>query len=226
MTKGKFQSDSILTLHEDLAHQGIVVADLLFSALQYFLKGKGNSKHIEACDIEIDKVDIEIERRSVKLLSLNKTSKELRNILTIVKVNNELERIADRAVQISSTTLGKDMQQSIPDTFEVVANSVIGLVRESVSAFKDRDAARAELVLKTDDAAGAFDQMITREIISLVHTGNFPINIAINLSHASRSLQRISDHCTNICEQVIYVESGMIVRHSNGGWTEPIDPDA
>ena len=226
MAQDNFQDDSVEQLHKDLAGQGDTVSRLLYSALECFLRGAGDPKKIETEDIEIDRVDVQIERRSVKLLANINNDRDLRNILTIVKVNNEFERIADRAVQISLTSLDAKMRSDMPEAFEVVANNVIGLVRESVSSFRCRDASMAEAVLKTDDAAGAFDEEISKGIISLVQERKMGIDSALNLSHASRSLQRISDHCTNICEQVIYVESGKIVRHSESGWTSPIDPDA
>ena len=226
VTQDDFQIDSVDQLHKDLAVQGDTVSELLYSSLECFLRGTGDPKKIEAEDVEIDKVDIQIERRSVKLLAQINNDLDLRNILTIVKVNNEFERIADRAVEISLASLDTKMRRDIPEPFEVVANNVIGLVRESVSSFRCRDALRAESVLRTDDAAGAFDEKISKEIISLVQKRKIGIDMALNLSHAARSLQRISDHCTNVCEQVIYVESGKIVRHSQAGWTAPIDPDA
>lgn len=179
-------------------------------------------------EIEVDRIDVEIERRSIPLLAMGQTGEyAIRSVLTIVKVNNEFERIGDNATTIAEATLDPRRQGSnLADTYRVMANSVLGMLRDTNRSLAKGDADLARRVLAFDDTVQRFKQEILLDAQRRVADGDLAVDGAFRIISVTKCLERISDHCTNICEQVIYLETGKIVRHEAEGWSEPAEPDA
>jgi phosphate transport system protein len=215
-------------LKSDLVEQGRRVQALLESAYEsLFGFDADRAERVIAGDDEIDRVDVAIEKASVSLLAdaTNEnaalTTDQLRRILTIVKVNNELERIADAAVAIAERVEGVGtMGIAIPGTFRVMANSVVGIVRDAVDSLDRRDPALAKLVLQSQDAVSAFKAELLRDSERRIASGSMSVDFAFALHELASQCELIDDHCTNIAEQVIYAATGAIVRHTAGHWSE------
>jgi phosphate transport system protein len=215
-------------LQADLNTQGDRVVEQLFKAVEACF-GSDNEVAMSVlnCESVIDQVDVEIERACIGLLRLGSTEeKGIRSVLTIVKVNNELERIADCAALIAEKTLheGSPISQA-PPTFRVMANSVVGMARDTNKALRDTDTEFAVRVLSFDDTVDRFRKEIVLDVQHRTSDGSLDPLIAFELLSVTRSLERIADHCTNICEQVIYLGTGKIVRHLPEGWTTPETPE-
>ena len=122
-------------LRNDLVTQGDRVYQLALHAVEcYFDRDQAKAKEVIDGDGPIDRVDVEIERASIPLLAMGETDEHrIRSVLTIVKINNELERIADCAVDVAEVVdrYGEEMKEAVPATFRVMANSVIGMVRDA-----------------------------------------------------------------------------------------------
>jgi phosphate transport system protein len=220
--------EKLTELRADIVAQGDRVYALTLAAVEsYFDLDLPKASTIATLDDEIDRVDVEIERASIPLLALGpKDPYDIRSVLTIVKVNNELERIADCAVSIAEVVLREGRPtEAIPKTFRVMANSVLGMLRDSVRALAKNNASTAQQVLLFDDTVADFKEKILLDAQAKIASGAFTTNFAFRLLAVTKSLERIADHCTNICEQIIYLESGRIVRHRPEGWSEPISPD-
>ncbi|MHC4093276.1 MAG: phosphate signaling complex PhoU family protein, partial [Planctomycetota bacterium] len=114
--------------------------------------------------------------------------------------------------------------EMIPATFRVMANSVVGMLRDAIRSLAQADRNLAEQVLAFDDTVDQFKREIILKAQQRVATGEFSPPFAFKLLAVTKALERIADHCTNICEQVIYLESGLIVRHLPEGWTKPEPP--
>ncbi|UCD74675.1 MAG: phosphate signaling complex protein PhoU [Phycisphaerales bacterium] len=217
-------------LRSDLVTQGDRVFDLTLRAVDcYFDRDEEKAREVIAGDEIIDRVDVEIERASIPLLAMGETDEhQIRFVLTIVKINNELERIADCAVNIAEVilTYGAEMTEQMPATFRVMANSVIGMVRDANRSLAELNEGLARQVLSFDDTVDQFKQEIGLGVERKVAEGEISVSFAFRIRTVTAQLERIADHCTNICEQVIYLESGKIVRHVAGGWTEPTEPEA
>lgn len=215
-------------LKGDLVTQGNRVVDLVLRSAQAAFSLDGtNARGVIEDDSVIDKVDIEIERASIPLLAMGPTDEhDIRSVLTIVKINNELERIADCAVAIAETVIESgENPEKLPDTLHVMANSVIGMLREANTALAKLDTALAERVLSYDDTVAKFKREILFQGQTRLSEGLISVPLAFRVLTIAQSLERIADHCTNICEQLIYLESGLIVRHAAEGWTRPTTPD-
>ncbi len=159
-------------------------------------------------------------------LAMGETNEhEIRSVLTVVKINNELERIADCAVNIAEEVANYgEMLETIPSTFRVMANSVVGMLRDATRSLSNLDKRLAEQVLGFDDTVDQFKREIILDAQQKVASGEFTAKFAFKLLTVAKSLERVADHSTNICEQVIYLESGMVVRHMPQGWSKPARP--
>ena len=214
-------------LEADLVAQGGRVLELVTEAVEaYFAHDEEKARAVIAADDLVDQVDVEIERTSIPLLAMGERSEHgIRSVLTVVKVNNELERIADCGVNVAEQVAGHAQgPERIPATFRVMANSVLGMLRDSIRALASRDPDLARQVLLFDDTVDRFRNELLLSAQEQVALGAFGVQFAFRLSGVTRSLERVADHATNICEQVIYLRTGKIVRHRPEGWSEPVEP--
>jgi phosphate transport system protein len=214
-------------LKADLNTQGSRVSDHLLRAVEASFDGnETEAKSVIDSDEVIDRVDVEIERACINLLRMGATEEHsIRSVLTIVKVNNELERIADLAVLVAESAIdSENLISSAPPTFRVMANSVVGMARDTTQALADTETELAIRVLSFDDTVNRFRREIVLDVQNRTSNGELDPLLAFKLLAVTRSLERIADHCTNICEQVIYLNTGKIVRHLPEGWTTPETP--
>lgn len=221
-------ADRLEGLKGALVEQGQRVQTLLEDAFAAtFDKDEERAAEVVDRDDEVDRVDVEVERAAVTLLTdaTNEGAKldahQLRTILTIVKINNELERIADGAVAIAerAQTLAR-LGSAIPTTFQVMANSVVGILRDTNRSFQRSDPALARVVLQSEHTVEEFKAAILQEAERRLASGDTPVEFAFALHEIANECCRMADHCTNIAEQVIYLVSGAIVRHTDGKWVE------
>lgn len=215
-------------LKADMVEQGRRVQTQVERAIDsVFERDMAKAALVVAADAQIDAIDVAIEQAAVRILADATSSgaaiapEQLRLILTVVKVNNEVERIADGAVSIAEQTeTFARLNASPPETFRVMANSVIGILEATDDAFDRLDTHLARTVLASDDAVLSFKKILLREETERLASGDEPVNVGFALLTMASDLERMADHCSNIAEQVIYVTTGAIVRHSGGKWTD------
>lgn len=220
-------SANLHELQSQLNAQGERVLGMLTLAVEaYFDHDEAKAKRVIEMDDAIDAVDVAIERSSIPLLGMGQTDEsEIRRVLTIVKVNNELERIADCGVNIAEQVKGHQrLSEPTPATFRVMANSVLGMLRDSIRALAGSNADLARQVLLFDDTVDRFRNELIMHAQEQVALGAISVRFAFRLTGATRNMERIADHSTNICEQTIYLLTGKIVRHRPDGWSDPAPP--
>ena len=216
-------------LRDQITKQGVRVLEQATQAVDcYFDHDLDKAREVLQIELVVDEVDVEIEKQCIPVLALGQTnSHSIRSVLTIVKVNNEFERIGDCAVTIAEATLDPQRTTSnLPQTFRVMANSVLGMIRDANRALSKNDPVLARRVLDFDDTVDRFKQEILLDAQQRLADGALAVDGAFRLLAVTKSLERIADHCTNVCEQVIYLETGKIVRHDAEGWTQPQDPNS
>ena len=215
-------------LKHDLVTQGGRVVEVTLGAVEaYFESDQDKAGRAIQDDLVIDRVDVEIERACIPILMMGISDEHrIRSVLTFVKINNELERAADCAVNIAEVVqLESTGNETIPKTFRVMANSVVGMLRDATRSLDSMDRELAERVLGYDDAVDRFKHEISLDAQTRVAAGEFSVEFAFRLRKVVANLERIADHCTNICEQVIYLKTGMVVRHLPEGWSKPAPPE-
>ncbi|MBL9001630.1 MAG: hypothetical protein JNK25_10890 [Phycisphaerae bacterium] len=213
-------------LRADLASQGRRVQALLEAAFAaIFSRDAQAAKAVATLDDAIDAVDVELEKACVQLLAdatrqgAELAPAQLREVLTIVKVNNELERVADIGVELADMVIGAKLGGlPFPDTFRVMANSVIGIVRDAITSVHKADPSLANIVLQSQHAVSAFKDAVLRDAEDKLSKGLMPADFAFGLHEVATACEVIADHCTNVAEQVIYQTTGSIVRHATTGW--------
>ncbi len=167
-------------------------------------------------DSEIDQNEVDIEEECLKILALYQpVAIDLRFIVTALKINNDLERIGDLAVNIAehSEFLSRHDPVTVPFDFDLMAEKSKAMLRKGIEALVNMDNELAAKVCAMDDEVDA----INKEMYDLVKQSILarPANIEglIHLLSVSRHLERIADHATNIAEDVIYMVEGKIIRH-------------
>lgn len=221
-------NDRITTLKTGLVEQGRRVQTLLEAAFDaVFSRDPAQAARVAALDDEVDRIDVQIEQSAVQLLTdatregAQLTPNQLRAVLTIVKINNELERIADAGVDVSELVEPlQGLGSPFPDTFRVIANSVIGILRDVNSAVLRHDPVMAKVVLQSQHAVAAFKDAIVRAAEEKIAGGQMGVDFAFTLHEIAGQCVLIADHCTNIAEQIIYLTTGSIVRHMPAQWVE------
>ena len=216
----------IQSLTQDLVTQGSRVQlqlEASFEAL--FHRNRAKAAEAAQLDDQIDSVDVALEKAAVALLTTltatpcGVTESELRWILTIVKVNNELERIADAGVDVTAF-VDETSTDAFPDTFRIMANSVIGILRDVNASLAKKDPKLAKMVLQSQHAVSRFKTQIVKDAETKIAGGTMHVDFAFRLHEVASLCELIADHCTNIAEQVIYASTGAIVRHTEAAWIE------
>lgn len=172
-----------------------------------------------ARDDAIDRTEITIEEECLKILALHQpVAGDLRYIITILKVNNELERIGDLAVNIARHTLDS-AEHTRREPAEVIDFSeqmqlVRQMLKRALDALVTRNCLDANEVMRMDTEVDAINKQVIERAMALIAKHPEDVAYYVDAMFISRHLERIGDCTTNICEDVIYLELGRIVRHS------------
>jgi phosphate transport system protein len=177
-------------------------------------------------DREIDSMEIDLEEACLEILALHQpVAVDLRFITGVLKMNSQLERIGDLAVNIAETAvfLASEKPLSIPDEYYEMARKVQVMLKQALDAFVNMSHAVACQVLAADDAVDVMKHRLHRNFEERLQVEADRLRALVHLFLVSRHLERIADHSTNIAEDVIYMATGEIVRHGCGSIDEVID---
>lgn len=167
-------------------------------------------------DNAIDEEENQIEEDCLKILALHQpVAIDLRRVATILKINGDLERMADLAANIAERVYSLAMSAPIPipATLRTMADLVSSMLRDSLDAFMNLDSSSAKRVCRLDDSIDLFNREIIVEIIRFMKQSTDNVEPGLNLFSVVRQLERIGDHATNIAEDVVYLVDGTIIRH-------------
>jgi len=167
-------------------------------------------------EARINQMEIRIDEMAVRLLALHQPmARDLRFLTAAIKINNDLERMGDLAVNIVERALSLISQPPINPNIDMpqLARLVESMVRNSLDSFVKRDAELARSVLLSDDAVDNQRTLICDELVRFMQQEPAMIPRALDLFIIARSLERIADHATNIAEDVLYLAQGIDVRH-------------
>jgi phosphate transport system protein len=173
-----------------------------------------------AGDDDIDRRDVEIEEECLKMLALHQpVAIDLRRIATVLKINSDLERIGDLAANIAERAqfLIDHPEFPIPAKLERMIELATTMVRGALDAFVNLDAKAARRICGLDDEVDRYNRDIIDELYHAMRRDRDLIPAAMHCFSASRHVERIADHATNIAEDVIYLVEGEIARHRHDG---------
>lgn len=169
-------------------------------------------------DEEVDAAEVEVEAEVIRLLALYQpVGIDLRLLCAILKVNANLERVADCAVNIAERAKHGELQGVAQGSAELkeLCPVVRQVLRNAVQAYAQDDARGAAQVMAQDSAPDALYQQIVRSIVGNAEEAGRHIAAHLDLLSVAKNLERIADHATNIAEDVIYLSTGRIVRHQH-----------
>jgi phosphate transport system protein len=173
-------------------------------------------EEVIAADEEIDFSEVDVEEEVLKILALHQpVAGDLRFVLAILKINNDLERVGDEAVNIAerSIFLANHPLPIPPFDFNVMANKAQNMLRMSLDSLMNVDALTAKKVCKLDDEVDELNRMMYSHVQTAIRQNPEYVENLIHLLSISRHLERIADYATNIAEDVIYMIEGTIIRH-------------
>ena len=167
-------------------------------------------------DEPINQLHIEVDNRCFRLLALHQPmATDLRAIVAAVKINTDLERVGDLAVNIAEAANRYVSHPPVKKLIDIPSMGEIAqtMLRDSLDAFVKRDTALAHQVLNQDDQLDGLKTQVFRELLTYMLTDPGTIEAGLDLILVSRHLERIGDHATNIAEDVIFMVSALDVRH-------------
>jgi phosphate transport system protein len=167
-------------------------------------------------DEAINRLHIEIDDRCLKLLALHQpVAVDLRAIVSAVKINTDLERVGDLAINIAEAALRYLQHAPVKELIDIPRMAALaqGMLRDALDAFVSRDQTLARQVLDRDDELDALKTQVFRSLLDHMTTDPDTIQPALDLVLISRHLERIGDHATNVAEDVIFMVSARDVRH-------------
>jgi phosphate transport system protein len=176
----------------------------------------GLAQRIIENDFKIDQAEVEVEEDCLKILALHQpVAIDLRFIVAVLKINNDLERIGDLAVNIAERAafLATQPKVSVSLDFAGMARKTQLMMKKSLDALVNLSVALANEVCACDDEIDAMNRRMYIAVQEAIHTYPEQVESLMHLLSASRHLERIADHATNIAEDVSYMIEGKIVRH-------------
>jgi phosphate transport system protein len=208
------------TLAERLLAMGGLAEERLRAAVQALVdRDRDAIAAVVHGDGAINALHVEIDDRAFKLLALHQPmAVDLRTIVATVKINADLERVGDLAVNIAEAADRYVRHPPVKMLIDLPRMGVIaqGMLRESLDAFVSLDLARARRVLVRDDELDALKNQVFRELLTYMLADPRTIEPALDLVLVSRHLERVGDHATNIAEDVVFIVEARDVRHHAG----------
>ena len=171
-------------------------------------------------DREIDQMEVDIEEDALKTLALHgPVADDLRFLIAVIKMNNDLERIGDLAVNVAQRAedISKSGIAKIPFDYYSMCQAVEDMLKNSLDALVNTDLALAHRVCAEDDQVDIMKHAMHAQFVEAIRANRGHVDHLLQLILVSRHLERIADHATNIAEDVIYMITGEIPRHKGKG---------
>jgi phosphate transport system protein len=210
-----FDSD-LEALRSTLLEMGGIAEDMVHLAIRVLTeRDEKVAEEVQEMETRVNGLHIEIDDRCLKLIALHQpTAGDLRLIAAAIKINSDLERIADQAVNIAETAtflarLPRMHLGDIPRMVELATE----MTKDSLDAFSRRDVELARSVIARDDEEDQLKSETFNELVALMQSDASTIQRAMDIILIARNLERIADHATNIAEDVIFMVLGKDIRH-------------
>ncbi len=199
-----------------LEMSSLVEAAIQRSVSAVIHKDRSAADEVFRNEARINEIEIEVDEFAVNLLALQQPmAADLRLIVAALKINTDLERMGDLAVNIAQRARSLMEEPVIKPMIDIphIAGLVQSMVRKALDAFVTRDAELARSVLASDDAVDNMRTACYHELVSFMEKDPQNIKAALDLLAVTRNLERIADHSTNIAEDVMFLVKGVDVRH-------------
>jgi phosphate transport system protein len=204
-------------LKQKILYVGTLVEEAIANAISALINRDAvMAKKVIANDAVIDRMEVEVEEECLKILALYQpVANDLRFVVATLKINNDLERMGDLAKNIAKRTsylAGADPME-VPVDFRGMAMQAQQMVKQSLDALVNADAALARQVRDEDDEVDESRQRIRQQVLAAIRRNPERTEYLLKFNSVSKHLERLADMATNVAEDVIYMVEGEIVRH-------------
>lgn len=204
-------------LGDDLLHMTTATENAFAQALESILtRNVELARRVVEGDVEIDKMEVHLEEDALKILALHvPVASDLRFVVSAIKMNHDLERIADIAANIAKRTMEMASLPPVtpPEHFDRMAQQARTMLREAILALVRRDGDLARRVCAADDEVDTLQRLILKQLEERMKQEPQSVPALLRWTNAVRNIERIADGATNVAEDVIYLEEGEIIRH-------------
>ncbi len=213
MLKGRLDE-----LREKLMQSGSLVEGMVEKSIRGLVQGEKAVllEVIEKDEPKENELEVEIEEVCTSLTArYQPQAKDLRTIMMVSKINNDLERMGDEAVNIAEAGLFLIERPEVKPLIDIprMAEEAEGMMRDSLNSFMNEDTRLAKSVCERDDIVDGLRDQILRELITFMASDPTTIERSIHLIRISRSLERIADLSTNISEDIVYMVDARTIKH-------------
>ncbi len=167
-------------------------------------------------DGRVDDLELEIDNAIVDILALQKpVASDLRLIIAAQKINNDLERISDHAVNIAQSAVTLSVSSHVSTLLEIptMAEKSRAMLRDALDAFLHIEPELARSVCERDDQIDELNRSNARQVIEMIQSQSFPVEEGLDLIRVSRNLERVADLTTNIAEEVVFLAQARVLKH-------------
>jgi phosphate transport system protein len=213
-------------LKNQLLEMGALVASSVHRSILALTERSEDLAHqVFRDESRVDQMEIQIDDMATRLIATQQpVARDMRLIVVAIKINTELERMGDLAVNITERSLASmhlpRFDGSVYQDIAELASLVEHMVLSVLEAFVKQDEDAASNIIVSDDAVDRLRTKIGDELVKMMQKDPVVIPRALNLMFNARSLERISDHATNIAEEVVFLTKGIDVRHRDGAERE------
>ena len=204
-------------LRKDILRLGSLVRESALKSIELFnTQALSLAEEVNTLELHIDELEVEIEENCLKILALHQpVAIDLRFIVVVMKVNNDLERMGDQAVNIAKrvTSLMKEESHTFELPLDAMTDTVQDMVALSLEALVNQDPDLARRVVQIDDLLDDLNTKNYQALRAGVEETPALFSQAMSLATISSNLERIGDLCTNIAEEVIFMVEGKVIRH-------------
>ena len=204
-----------------LLRMGAMVEDSIQQSIRALLEGDlAIAEQVIANDDQIDEMEVRIDQRVIELIAkMQPAAGDLRFVATVMKITPELERIADLAQDVCERVIELTREPMIKPLVHLprLAEDAQTMVRHSLDAFVSGDAELARQVIRQDDVVDQLTVDSFRALLTYMLESPRNISSAIRLTFIGKYFERMADGATNICEMVVYLVEGTMIKHSSAG---------
>ena len=226
MSMHRHFDDDLDELKELLLRMGAMVEEAISKAIRSLLERDTElAEEVIRADDDIDQIELLIDDRTVELIAkMQPAASDLRFVATLMKITPELERIADLAQDVAERAIELNREPQLKRLVNLpnLARITQEMVRGSLDAFVHRDADLARAVIRRDDEADLLTEQSFRALLTYMMEDTANVSRAIRLTFVGKYFERMADSATNICEMVVYMVEGRVIKHAGGSDRVPV----
>ena len=209
--------EELKNLKQKLLHMADTAQEMIgLSVKSLAERSKEYADQVFQLEESVNRMEIEIEDSALRLLALRQPAAgDLRLLTAVLKINNDLERVADQAVNISESAIDLLKNPPLKPLIDIphMAHLAQKMIKNSLEAFVNQDPKLAQEVCRDDDEVDRINDQVFRELLTYMMEDPKSITRAVDLILISRNIERIADHATNISEDVIFIVEGKNIKH-------------